>query len=49
LAAGEAPAGRTVSRWSGDNDRGTAVSSGLYLARLTTGDGEWTRRIVVRK
>lgn len=36
---GEMPAGKHTLRWSGDDNHDQAVSSGVYLYRITTGSG----------
>lgn len=47
LIEGELPAGRTAVRWDGRDDHGHALSSGVYLARLLTGKGLETRKMVL--
>jgi YD repeat-containing protein len=39
-------AGRHVTRWDGRDEAGRLVGSGLFLARLETGAGARTRRII---
>jgi len=39
-------AGRHVSTWRGDNDRGHALGSGVYFIRMQVGRYEATRRMV---
>ena len=42
-------AGSYAWRWDGRDDSGLALPSGVYLARLTTGEGSTTARVVVAK
>jgi len=46
LAGGVMAAGPHEAQWDGKDDRGAAVASGLYFARLETAAGALTRRIV---
>jgi hypothetical protein len=41
--------GRHEARWSGDDDRGAPVASGVYWYRLTTVFGTATRRLVLAR
>jgi hypothetical protein len=43
------PAGRHEVRWDGRDERGAALSSGVYFARLAFGRGMQTRKIVLLK
>lgn len=49
LVDGEVAAGRHEIDWDGRDRRGQAVSSGAYLYRLTAGDAELTRKILLLK
>jgi hypothetical protein len=49
LVNGFVTAGRHTVTWNGQNDRGEAVSSGVYLYRLTVGNSVVTRRMVLLK
>ena len=39
--------GRHEYRWDGRDGRGRSASAGVYLYRLTTPDGDLTRRMVL--
>ena len=43
------PAGVSTVVWSGEDDRGDQVASGLYFYRLVTDDGEQTRKMLLLK
>ena len=43
------PAGRTALMWDGNDERGTPLRPGLYLARFTSGRASVQRRVVVLK
>lgn len=47
LASGLTHAGPHEVQWNGNGSDGTAVPSGIYICRLTTGDAVATRRIVL--
>ncbi|MCP4547616.1 MAG: hypothetical protein GY835_14245 [bacterium] len=49
LDAPSLPAGRREVRWSGDDDNGGALPSGVYLARLEAGGRVEQQRIVLLK
>jgi hypothetical protein len=49
LVSGFVTAGRHTVTWNGQNDRGEALSSGVYLYRLTVGSSVVTRRMVLLK
>ena len=50
LASGEVfEAGDHSITWSGKNDRGEEVSSGIYFYRLTAGDQQQTKRMLLVK
>jgi len=49
LVEGAQAAGRHEVTWQGRDDRGGAVSSGLYFYRLTTDDGELVRKMTLLK
>jgi WD40 repeat protein len=50
LLDGVVPAGETVVDWSGDDDAGNGVGSGLYIARITFASGEvLTAKLVLLK
>ena len=49
LVDGEQPAGQHVVTWQGRDDHGSAVASGLYFSRLTTGDGDLVRKMTLLK
>jgi flagellar hook assembly protein FlgD len=42
-------AGRHVVAWSGDDDGGRRVASGLYFYRLSTDDATLTRKMLLLK
>ena len=44
---GKMPAGRHESMWDGRQEQGLRAPSGLYLLRLRTASGTWTRRLVM--
>lgn len=43
------PAGRHEMRWVGEDDRGSAVASGIYLCRLRVGADENVRRLTLTR
>ena len=43
------PAGTSTVVWSGEDDQGDQVSSGLYFYRLVTEEGELTRKMLLVK
>lgn len=47
LVSGNLAAGRHSVAWSGDDDRGAKVASGVYLYRLTAGGQSAVRRMTV--
>jgi flagellar hook assembly protein FlgD len=47
LASGAISAGRHEVRWSGRNERGEDVASGVYFVRLSSGSFEDARKIVL--
>ncbi len=47
LADGMQPAGTYTVRWDGRNHAGQALSSGVYLCRLSTEEGVRTRKMVL--
>jgi len=47
LARGTLPAGRHALEWDRRDGRGDRVGSGLYIVRLTTNDGRFTRKVSV--
>ena len=47
LLRGFRPAGVVRTAWDGRDDRGRAVPSGTYLARLTTATGDGTVKLVL--
>jgi hypothetical protein len=49
LVAEPRQAGRHAVVWSGDNDRGERVASGLYFYRLTTEESSLTRKMMLLK
>jgi hypothetical protein len=49
LAHGTANAGTHTLQWDGRDDRGTRVSSGVYLLRLETTGAAQTRKLVLLK
>ena len=49
LVQGMQPAGTATVVWSGDDDSGDQVASGLYFYRLVTDDGEQTRKMLLVK
>jgi subtilisin family serine protease len=49
LLAEELPAGYHAVSWDGTNDRGRAVSSGIYFYRLEAGDFEQNRKMIMLK
>jgi flagellar hook assembly protein FlgD len=49
LIDGGLRAGQHAFAWDGRDDRGVAVASGVYLARLQAGKHATTRRMVLLK
>jgi flagellar hook assembly protein FlgD len=49
LYHGNAPVGYTVLTWTGDNERGEAVRSGVYFYQLSTSGERITRKMVLLK
>lgn len=49
LHSGSLPAGTTVLRWSGRDDGGRKLSSGVYWAKVSVGDLSFTERLVMIK
>jgi hypothetical protein len=49
LVSGPKTAGHYVAQWDGRDDRGTAVSSGIYFYRMTTGNFAAVRKMVLLK
>ncbi len=49
LVEGIRPPGGYFTVWDGRSDRGSPVSSGVYLYKLTVGDGQLTRKMVILK
>jgi len=49
LVDGELPAGRHQAAWSGTDDAGQAVASGVFLARLTAGGVESRAKLLLIK
>jgi flagellar hook assembly protein FlgD len=49
LVSGAKAAGHYVAQWDGRDDRGTAVSSGIYFYRMTTGNFAAVRKMVLLK
>lgn len=49
LYNGHAPYGKTTVVWSGDDNQGNNVSSGVYFYRLTTEHGTQTRKMMLMK
>ena len=47
--SGSLPAGTTVLRWSGRDDGGRKMSSGVYWAKVLVGDLSFTERLVMVK
>ncbi|MCU0607932.1 MAG: T9SS type A sorting domain-containing protein, partial [Candidatus Edwardsbacteria bacterium] len=47
LASGDLPAGRHSIGWSGKDNAGRAVSSGVYFYRLSANGGSATGKLVV--
>ena len=47
LMDGEQPAGLHQARWDGTDGAGRAVGAGVYIYRLTTREGQLTRRLVL--
>jgi hypothetical protein len=43
------PAGEYTARWNGADEQGRPVSSGVYFARMTAGQFEKTRKMVMLK
>jgi flagellar hook assembly protein FlgD len=49
LVAERQPAGRYEVRWSGTDDRGMAVSSGIYFYQITAGGFRDVKRLMLLK
>ena len=49
LLDGQQEAGFQTVRWSGRNDNGQSVSSGIYFLRLETGGKMFTQRLMLQK
>ncbi len=49
LLAEELPAGYHAVSWDGTNDKGRAVSSGIYFYQLEAGDFEQSRKMIMLK
>ena len=49
LVSGPKAAGHYVSQWDGRDDRGSAVGSGIYFCRMTTGSFSAVRKMVLLK
>lgn len=49
LVDGAVEAGEHVARWDGANDRGAAVSSGIYFVRFETERGVFTRKLILAR
>ncbi|MFO7655376.1 MAG: M1 family aminopeptidase [Candidatus Krumholzibacteriia bacterium] len=49
LVDGDRPAGRTLVEWDGRGRTGEELSSGTYLARLTTAAGMQTRKLTLAR
>jgi hypothetical protein len=49
LADGEYPAGRHQFRWTGTDQQGQSVASGVYLYRLEAGTESMTRKMMLLK
>ncbi len=49
LVEAAVPAGEHAARWDGANDRGSAVSSGIYFVRLETDRGVFTRKLILAR
>ncbi len=49
LFAGDLPAGDHELVWHGDDDTGRRLESGVYLARLSTDEGEVVRKVSITK
>ena len=49
LAQGNKPAGPHITRWDGRDERGRAVASGVYFARLELGRATITRKLTLLK
>lgn len=49
LAAGHLPAGTHYATWDGRNNNGVVVASGVYLYRLVTSEGVYTRKMTLLK
>ena len=47
LVAGTLPAGRHTLVWSGDDDRGRGVATGVYLLRMETAETSRTRKMLL--
>ncbi len=49
LVDAEAPAGISSALWDGKNDRGKAVSAGVYLIQMNAADYRGTRKLIMTK
>jgi len=49
LRAARAGGNYYEAQWDGRDNRGKPVSAGIYLYRLKTGDGVFTRKMVLLK
>ena len=49
LVDGQMDAGVHIIRWDGENDRGEAVSSGIYFCRAVAGEDVATRKMMLLK
>jgi flagellar hook assembly protein FlgD len=49
LRDSETAAGRIELDWHGDDTRGSKVGSGVYLVRIVSPDGAWTKRLALAK
>lgn len=49
LVDGKQPAGHHLVRWSGKDDTGLALASGIYFARLDAEDFSQTRKLILLK
>jgi len=47
LSSGALPAGTFERRWNGRDDGGARVAAGLYFLKLTTPEGDVTRRVTI--
>jgi flagellar hook assembly protein FlgD len=46
---GTAPYGKTSQVWNGTDNNGQAVTSGVYFYRLSTDNGNETRKMMLMK